>query len=93
LKCEICGESFDKTNSFNQHMSYVHHTNQLEDYADQRIISQTFHDDITKYKESNYCKICGEKSEDTICVVLGNLCHYAGSCLKHHDIVLESLRF
>ncbi|MBT4327578.1 MAG: hypothetical protein HOD60_11865 [Candidatus Nitrosopelagicus sp.] len=93
MKCKVCSDSFSKPHEYRQHMSYVHGTSHLEDYSDQRVIVQAFHNDVEKFKESDYCKVCGVKSEDTICVLLGDSCNYAGSCTKHHDMVLESLRF
>jgi hypothetical protein len=78
MNCEICDESFDKTNSFNQHMTYVHGADNLQAYADCRRIATEFHKDVKRFNESDYCQICGVRSEYTVCVLIENSCKYAG---------------
>jgi hypothetical protein len=92
MNCEICFESFEKINSFNQHMSYVHHTNHLEEQADNYVIAEEFRRDTIKFQASDYCKVCGIQSEYTVCVVNGNRCKYAGTCEIHQGVVREFLR-
>lgn len=93
MKCQICDESFEKTNSFNQHMSWNHGTDHLQKKYDFEIIGKEFVKNKQKYLDSNFCSICGKKSEYTVCVLLGNACNYAGSCADHQILVRESLRF
>jgi hypothetical protein len=73
-------------------MTYFHGTNHLEDFADNCVILEEFRRDTIKFKESDFCKVCGIRSELTVCIVRGNSCKYAGMCEKHHGIVKESLQ-
>ncbi|KFM21360.1 Zinc finger C2H2 type domain signature protein [Marine Group I thaumarchaeote SCGC AAA799-B03] len=93
MKCQICNESFEKTNSFNQHMSWNHGTNHLNQKYDMEIIAKEFLKNKEKFEASDYCQICGVPSEYTVCVLLDNDCNYAGSCADHQILVRESLRF
>jgi hypothetical protein len=93
MKCKFCTESFERINSLNQHMDYSHGTGHLQKKYDMEIIGKEFVKNITKYRESNLCKICGIKSEYTVCVLLDNDCNYGGSCADHQILVREMLRF